>query len=163
VIAIGLGTKGLGNTWWALNAPITPAQEKALLLWLNSTLSLLLFFGSRVTTQGAWMQMKQPAWQSMPVLDVRSLTDEQLSRLVATYDEVSGLELSPVAQLDADLVRTKIDANLSKVLVLPDLSPIRALLAREPGLNAAEINPRAESATVASDDEEDEDQADMTI
>jgi hypothetical protein len=43
VIAIGLGTKGLGNTWWALNAPITPAQEKALLLWLNSTLSLLLF------------------------------------------------------------------------------------------------------------------------
>jgi hypothetical protein len=38
VIAIGLGTKTLGNTWWALNASITPAQEKALLLWLNSTL-----------------------------------------------------------------------------------------------------------------------------
>ncbi len=160
VIAIGLGTKGLGNTWWALNAPITPAQEKALLLWLNSTLSLLLFFGRRVTTQGAWMQMKQPAWLSMPVLDVRSLTDKQLARLVTVYDEVSAQELAPVAQLDADPIRQKIDASLSEVLGHPDLSPIRALLAREPGLNAAEINPRPEGAKADSDDEEDENQAD---
>jgi hypothetical protein len=107
--------------------------------------------------------MKQPGWQSMPVLDVRSLTDKQLSRLVATYDEVSGLELSPIAQLDVDLVRRKIDASLSEVLALPDLAPIRALLAREPGLNASEINPRAEGAPVASDDGVDEDQADMAI
>ena len=27
------------------------------------------------------MQMKKPAWESMPVLDVRSLTQEQLTTL----------------------------------------------------------------------------------
>ena len=153
VIAIGLGQKGLGNTWWALNAPITPEQEKALLLWLNSSLSLLLFFGHRVTTQGAWMQMKQPAWQSMPVLDVRSLSGSQLSKLAATYDKVSGQELAPIAQLDADMVRGTVDSSLSEVLGLPDLAPIRALLAREPGLNAAEINPRRESESSGEEDE----------
>jgi hypothetical protein len=114
VLAIGLGTNGLGNTWWALNAPITAAQEKALLLWLNGSLSLLLFFGSRVTTQGAWMQMKQPGWQSMPVLDIRSLTDKQLSDLGEIYDEVCIQELAPVAQLDVDLVRQKIDASFTR-------------------------------------------------
>jgi hypothetical protein len=142
----------LGNTWWALNASISRAQEKALLLWLNSTLSLLLFFGSRVTTQGAWMQMKQPAWLAMRVLDIRSLTAKQLANLAKAYDELSVQELAPIAALNTDEVRKKIDTCLAKVLGLPDLTSIRALLAREPGLNASEINPRRKDTTISDDD-----------
>jgi hypothetical protein len=153
VIAIGLGTKALGNTWWALDAPIEPAQEKALLLWLNSTLSLLLFFGSRVTTQGAWMQMKQPAWLSMPVLDVRALSKTQLKALAAAYDKLSTQPLDALAQLHNDLGRQSIDKALSDALGLPDLAPIRELLSREPGLNAMDINPRAEPVDDEDDDE----------
>jgi hypothetical protein len=46
------------------------------------------------------------------------------------------------AQLDKDAVRIQIDDAISKVLSLPSLTPVRELLAREPGLSAVEINPR---------------------
>ena len=35
------------------------------------------------------MQMKQPAWLSMPVLDVRALSKSQLKALAAAYDKLS--------------------------------------------------------------------------
>jgi hypothetical protein len=153
VLAIGLGTKVVGNTWWALSTSLTLVQEKALLLWLNSTLALLLFFGRRVTTQGAWMQMKKPAWLSMPVLDVRILTNPQLKAFEHSYDKLAQEPLAPLAQLNVDSTRGAIDQVLAEILGLPDVEPIRALLAREPGLNAIDINPRAS----ASDDDDDDD------
>ena len=82
----------------------------------------------------------------MPVLNVRELTDPQLKMLSQTFDAVSGLELLPLAQLDKDEVRIRVDETLAKVLGLPSFSPIRELLAREPGLSALEINP-SEAAT----------------
>jgi hypothetical protein len=151
VLAIGFDTEILGNTWWALRAPdLSPDQEKTLLLWLNSSVSMLMVFGRRVITQGAWMQMKQPAWEAMPVLDVRALSNMQIKALAAAYDELSTKGLDSMASLDTDKIRIRIDSVLSKNLKLPDFKPLRELLAREPGLNAKDINPRAE-------DEEEED------
>ncbi len=83
--------------------------------------------------------MKQPAWASMPVLDVRSLTPDQLTTLVHAYDEVASTSLAPLAQLDADPVRLRIDEALCTVLGLPSLAPVRALLAREPGLTGRRV------------------------
>lgn len=69
VLAVGFETQVLGNTWWAMKPKaLTSKQENALLLWLNSSLTLLLYFGRRVVTRSAWMQMKKPAWASMPLM-----------------------------------------------------------------------------------------------
>ena len=78
----------------------------------------------------------------MPVLDVRDLKPEQVKMLESTYNAVINLDLLPLAQLDKDPVRQRIDETLAKVFGLPSLAPIRELLAREPGLTALEINPR---------------------
>ncbi|MEZ4525320.1 MAG: hypothetical protein R2941_05300 [Desulfobacterales bacterium] len=51
-----------------------------------------------------------------------------------TYDAVCEKELMPLARLDKDPVRAEIDAALSAAMGLPDLKPLRQLLAREPGL-----------------------------
>jgi hypothetical protein len=134
VIAISLDQQVLGNTWWALKNGLAPEQRKALLLWLNSSLSLLAFFGCRVVTQGVWMQMKKPAWTAMPVLDVRALRDEQVAHLGTAYDALRNQELQALAKLDVDPARRAIDDALSAVLELPDLTPLRAMLAQEPGL-----------------------------
>jgi hypothetical protein len=88
----------------------------------------------------------------MPVLDVRALKSEQLKMLASTYDSVAGLELSPLAQLEKDAVRLRIDDSISKVLGLPSLTSIRELLAREPGLSALEINPRQAEQNEIEDD-----------
>lgn len=135
VLAIGLEKKALGNTWWAFDdSSLSDTQRKVLLLWLNSTLGLLLYFGRRAITQGAWMQMKKPAWQSMPVLDVRALNQAQLQALAKTYDAVAEESLLPLAQTDSDPVRHRIDQALCDAMSLPDLTLVREVLAKEPSL-----------------------------
>ncbi|MDR0736199.1 MAG: hypothetical protein LBF51_05100, partial [Zoogloeaceae bacterium] len=47
VLAVGFNETVLGNTWWAFQSDLTPEQEKALLLWLNSTPALLLMLSRR--------------------------------------------------------------------------------------------------------------------
>lgn len=143
VLATSFSEKVLGNTWWGFNDDaLSTEQRKALLLWLNSTLGLFMYFGRRAVTEGAWMQMKKPAWTSMPVLDVLSLSTVRLQFLSKAYDAISEKELSPLSKLDTDLVRRDIDDTISKVFEIPSLAPIRELLAREPGLSAKEISPR---------------------
>jgi hypothetical protein len=134
VLAVGFEQPVLGNTWWALKTEVSPERRKALLLWLNGSLSLLAFFGSRVATRSAWMQMKKPAWAAMPVLDVRVLSNAQVASLADAYDALCDRELQALAELNVDPVRRAIDEALSKALGLPDLAPLREMLAREPGL-----------------------------
>ncbi len=159
LLAVGFENEVLGNTWWALKTHgISQEQEKALLLWLNSSLSLLLFFGRRVVTEGAWMQMKKPAWAAMGVLDVRALSSKQLQLLATHYDEVSTQHLKPLAELKSDLTRCRIDETITHALGAPDFSFIRELLDREPGLNAKDIAPRPLPSSF-NDDAEDPDDA----
>jgi hypothetical protein len=134
VLAVGFDQPVLGNTWWALKTDVSLERRKALLLWLNSSPSLLAFFGSRVATRSAWMQMKKPAWGAMPVLDVRALNDAQVASLAAAYDVLYDRELQALAQLNVDPVRRAMDEALSAALGLPDLAPLREMLAREPRL-----------------------------
>ena len=139
VLATGFDAKVLGNTWWAFDdVNLSPKQRQALLLWMNSTLGLLFYYGRRAITRSAWMQMKKPAWRSMPVLNTLDLNQHQLDELAATYNLVSEETLRPLAQLNSDPVRIRIDEVLCKTLSLPDLTPIRELLVREPGLTGRE-------------------------
>ncbi|WP_126447967.1 hypothetical protein [Sulfuricystis multivorans] len=140
VLAVGFEQAVLGNTWWALKANLAAEQEKALLLWLNSTPSLLLMLSRRVVTQGAWMKIKKPQWEAMPVLDVRNLADNALHQLADAYDRLSGQELQALARLNVDPVRAEIDAAISAALHLPDMKALRELLAREPGLTGKGIS-----------------------
>jgi hypothetical protein len=135
-------------------------QKKALLLWLNGALSILLYFGRRAITEGAWMQMKKPAWASMPVLDVTALDASALSKFATAYDQLADKELHPIALLDKDPVRCQIDDTICGVLGLPSLDLVRQLLAREPGLTAHDIAPR-EKASEDEDNGENEDQPEL--
>jgi hypothetical protein len=101
------------------------------------------------------MQMKKPAWSSMPVLDVRKLTETQLSRLAKRYDTISKRSLAPICHLDDDAVRQEIDSEICAIFNAPDLEPIRTLLAREPGLSAHDMNSHGEND---NDDEEETDE-----
>lgn len=141
VMAVGFNEPVLGNTWWALQTDLTAEQERVLLLWLNSTPALLLLLSRRVATRSAWMQVKQPAWAAMPVLDVRALPPETLTALATAYDTLAEQPLLALAKLDRDPTRAAIDAALGAALGWPDLQPLRQLLAREPGLTGQGLSP----------------------
>ena len=134
LMAVSFEQPVLGNTWWAFKTDLLPERRKALLLWLNGSLSLLAVFGYRVVTRGTWMQVKKPAWEAMPVLDVRALSEVQAESLAAAYDALCDRELQALAKLNIDPVRQAIDEALCAALGLPHLGPLREMLAREPGL-----------------------------
>jgi len=69
---------------------------------------------------------------------VRSLDASRLAKLALAYDKLSVATLRPLAQLDADPSRLRIDEAICSALDLPSLTPIRELLAREPGLTGTD-------------------------
>jgi hypothetical protein len=125
----------LSNTWWpvSLKEPFQNEEiEKALALWLNSTLGILLVLANRQETRGAWMKFKKPVLEGLPVLDMGGLSAGQLGQLAAAYDEVCREELQSFPEMDTDPVRARIDAAVAQALNLPDFSILRRLLAQEP-------------------------------
>lgn len=136
-VSVHMTEKVLSNVWWSFvfheqkDAKISDA-EKALVLWLNSTLGIMILLGQREETRGAWVDFKKPSLLSMPVLDPWNLPPAGLSKLAAAYDEVADSSLLTLAEIDCDTTRRAIDESLGQVLGLPDLSILRDLLAREP-------------------------------
>jgi len=133
VVATRLGVRALSNVWW----PVSLRDEdelasKALVLWLNSTLGLLVMWSLREETEGAWMGFKKPVLASMPVPDFRVIQPDQLARLAAAFDELAGLELQPFPEMAQDAVRAGLDAAVADALSLPDFTILREMLAREP-------------------------------
>jgi hypothetical protein len=131
--AVRTGEEVLSNVWWSF-APHKDADdvEKALVLWLNSTLGLLFLLAHREETRGAWVGFKKPVLEGMPVLDVLGLTDKQRRGLAQAYDRLSESTILPLPRMDSDPVRQEIDAVIRKTLRLPDFSVLRQMLAREP-------------------------------
>jgi hypothetical protein len=152
VLAVKFDEPVLGNTWWTFKTELTLEQEKSLLIWFNSTLSLLLCLSHRVVTRSAWMKIKKPIWAAMPVLDVHSLSDEVITQLAKSYDEICEKELMALAKLNKDPVRAEIDDALSAALELPDVKPLRQLLAREPGLTGKGLSPKLAQKTLLADE-----------
>ena len=63
--------------------------EKALALWLNSSLGILTILAHRTSTRGGWVGMKKADLEELPVLDTRKLTPAQLKGLSDLFDEMA--------------------------------------------------------------------------
>ncbi|MBI2918400.1 MAG: hypothetical protein HYY01_10455 [Chloroflexi bacterium] len=131
--AIRLGESVVSNVWWPVTLSHNAEErEKALALWLNSTLGLLVLWSHREETRGAWIKFKKPVLSAMPVLDVTALAPAQKGELVSAYDRLCQQPLLPFPEMANDPVRAEIDAAIAKALNLPDFSVLRKLLAQEP-------------------------------
>jgi hypothetical protein len=127
----------LANVWWPLcltDEYHSEDMEKSIVLWLNSSLGLLLLLGYRVETEGAWIDLKKPILEGLPVLDFRTLCDDALKELRRVYNNLSERRLEPISELGRDETRAQIDGAISQVLGIPDLTVLRKLMSREPTL-----------------------------
>jgi len=125
----------LANVWWTFvleGEGDTREAEKALVLWLNSSLGLTMLMGYRSETEGAFVDFKKPALSSMPVLDVLGLPLSVIHDLAAGFDHLCTRELQAPPRLCEDQVRCDLDYVLCECLQLSDLSRLREALAREP-------------------------------
>lgn len=124
----------LSNVWLPLklNNEYDENALKALCLWWNSSLHLLLLLPYRVETAGAWVAFLRRAIANCPVLNLSALTESQICQLARAFDALCSQPLQPLPQMAKDPVRAQIDAAIANALGLPDLSPLREKLALEP-------------------------------
>ncbi len=131
VVAMRLEERVLSNVWWPVRVEDAPT-EKALAVWLNSSLGLLTILAQRTSTRGGWVAIKKADLEELPVLDARRLSRSQLQGLSDLFDEMTAAEFERLPGMAHCPARQALDDGISEILGLPTLSKLRDLLASEP-------------------------------
>jgi len=135
--------KTIGGVAWLSIRLSSVEQEKALVLYANTSLGMLLRWWHSNKQQSGRGRIGKSALQTLPVLDVTALKPKQLAKAVALFDAMSGMDLLPLHELDKDPIRRKLDNDFARnVLHLPEttltpdgpLEVLRMKLAREPSI-----------------------------
>ena len=138
--------KTIGGRAWPSIKLTNEEQEKALVLWANSSLGLLLHWWHANKQQSGRGSVGVSALESLPVLDITKLTASQLAKAIAIFDEMKHKELRPVNEIANDAVRSEIDTRLAiEVLGFPaelaasdgPLALLRQKLALEPSISGS--------------------------
>ena len=132
VVAMWSEVRVLSNVWWEVKLESTLVAEKALAVWLNSSLGILSILSQRTSTRGGWVAMKKADLEDLPILDPRRLSPSQLQALSDLFDELAEAEFERLPAMVHCPARRALDDGLSKILGLPDLAKLRELLASEP-------------------------------
>jgi hypothetical protein len=140
--------KTIGGHAWPSIKLDNVEQEKALVLWGNSSLGLLLHWWHANKQQSGRGRTVVSAIGSLPVLDVTKLSKKALAKTVTIFDEMKHKELRPVNEIAQDTVRAEIDMRLATEvlgfpteLAAPDgpLALLRQKLALEPSITGGKL------------------------
>ena len=131
-----------GRAWISIKLS-SVKQEKALVLWANTSMGLLLHWWHANKQQVGRGNIGKSALHRMPILDVAALDVMQLDAAAKLFDAVCGIPLSPLHEMDKDESRKNLDNEFAlKVLGLPakmveaegPLELLRMKMAREPSI-----------------------------
>ena len=134
-----------GTAWISIQLP-TAEHEKALVLWGNTLLALLMFWWHSSKQQPGRGRLAKTTLDTLPILDVTALDADQLQRAAQIFDDTCQLPLKPVHELDIDENRKLLDRRFyGEVLGLPDsvladggpLDILRKKLCREPSIRGS--------------------------
>jgi hypothetical protein len=123
-------------------------QEKAIVVWANSSLGIFLHWWHANKQQSGRGRIGISSLESLPVLDVTKLSPQALAKAVAIFDDLKHKELRPINEISVDLVRQEIDTRICTEvlgfpaeLVAPDgpLALLRHKLALEPSITGGKL------------------------
>jgi hypothetical protein len=133
----------IGGRAWISIRLASEDQEKALVLWSNTSLGLLLHWYHANKQQSGRGSIGVSVLPSLPILDVTALSAKQLKKTAEIFDDLSGMDLLPFHEIDHDKIRQELDSRflrdvlgLSESVVGKDgaIDLLRRKLAREPSI-----------------------------
>lgn len=136
-----------GRAWLGIRLSSVD-QEKALVLWGNTSMGLLLHWWHANKQQIGRGNIGKSSLQALPVLDVTKLKPKQLAAVVKLFDEIKAKPLLPLHEIDEDTTRAELDMKFTRdVLGLgasvcgPEgtLELLRDKLAREPSIRGHKV------------------------
>jgi hypothetical protein len=135
--------KTIGGRAWISIRLDSAEQEKALVVWGNTSLGLLLHWWHANKQQSGRGNIGKSALQTLPVLDVTALSAKQLAKAAQLFDDMDNQQLLPVHEINEDVVRMELDEKFCvRVLGLPKkfvasdgpLELLRLKLSQEPSI-----------------------------
>ena len=122
--------------------------------WLNSTLGMLAYWWHSSRQQSSKASVTIRSVESLPVLDLRALSEEQLRMAETIFNEFRDKELQPAYLADADPNRALLDRRVVCDLLGFDedtYAGVRRLAAKwcaEPSVHGGKARPRNASLIV---------------
>ena len=104
--------ESLGGSMWPNVIFADERLDYAFTIWGNCTLGLLCWWWHSNRQQSSKAGMTVSAAETLPVLDFRALTDEQLATAKSIFDEFRDKELQPAYLADADANRALLDRRV---------------------------------------------------
>ena len=128
--------------------------DHAFTVWGNSTLGLLSYWWHSSRQQSSKASMTRLSAPSLPILDLRTLTDDQLSTAEEIFDDFRHRDLMPAYLADADPNRALLDRRVICDLLNFDqdtYQAVRRLSAKwcaEPSVHGAKKRPPSASLVI---------------
>ncbi|WP_373503123.1 hypothetical protein [Aestuariivirga sp.] len=130
-----------GRAWLSIKLK-SEKHEKALVVWANTSLGMLLHWWHANKQQAGRCSIGKTSLLALPTLDVDTLTTSQLDAAAKVFDDFSARSLKPLHEVDTDSVRAELDERfLTEVLGVPaaisggpPMSTLRAKMASEPSI-----------------------------
>ena len=117
-------------------------REKALAVWMNSSLGLIAHWALSNRTKNGLGYLSQKKARCLPVLNIAELTGEQLDQLANIFDENRDRTLRPASQASQDPLRIELDRRIFQEVLelgeetLRSLQDLRERWCREPSVKA---------------------------
>jgi hypothetical protein len=102
-----------GRAWLSIKLP-SVEHEKALVVWANTSLGLLLRWWHSNKQQSGRGNIGKSTLQTLPILDVTALSKKQLAAAVRIFNAMSSQPLMPVHEMANDPVRQKLDEDFAR-------------------------------------------------
>ena len=140
VLTVKLDLPAVGSAWSPCNLRGADTDrenlEKAICVYLNSTIGVLALLGDRTNTTPSYPRFSLDDLRNLSVPNFTALGANAINQLAAAYDAHASDILLPLPQMDADPVRRALDAAVVTALGLDDelVSTIRRQLAAEPSV-----------------------------
>ena len=140
MFSVRLNQRVLGSAWVPCHPEVADidadALEKALCVYLNSSVGVLAMLGDRSNKTPSYPQFSMADLRKIPVPDFAALGEAAALRLAAEYDAQCEQTLQPLPRMDADPARAALDAAVCEALGIDAerVATIRRHLAAEPSV-----------------------------
>ena len=141
--------ESIGGSAWSNTTFGSLRFDYAFTVWGNSTLGLLLYWWHSSRQQSSKARMTIRSAGSLPMLDIRALTEKQLCKAEAIFNDFRDKELKPAYLADADSNRALLDRRVVRDLLGFDEEvylAVRRLAAKwcaEPSVHGGKQRPKS--------------------
>ena len=111
----------------------TTERAKAMVLWLNSTPCTMIMAAYAAYCGGAKVMLSKSLLEDMPVLDINTLSTQQLKSLARAFDKIAKMKFMLIPEMNECRARKAVDSAIAQALELDDsdFATLRTELAKE--------------------------------